>query len=148
MTERADKKPLKLVRNFSRIAGTEDAEKQYGYQKIDDTTVLERKQLPVSAYTGTYDIDAAVIIRVYDFKNFEVITYVQQTLFATEESAQPPQVFIKSFGEMEGRQGILDAHAALTQLKGSPPPLDDIPSLEPKRVLRVGKPVFPGSGGA
>ena len=125
------KKPLKLVRNFARIAGTEDAEKQYGYQKIDDTTVLERKQLPVSAYTGTYDTDAAVIIRVYDFKSFEVITYVQQTLFAGEEAPQRPQVFIKSFGELEGRQGIVDAHMALTLLKGSPPPLEEIPSLEP-----------------
>ncbi|MEZ0223434.1 MAG: hypothetical protein ACAH83_02690 [Alphaproteobacteria bacterium] len=139
------KKQLKLVRRFNDICGSDDTEKQFGYQKIDDTTVLERKELPVFAYGSTEYHVGAVMISVYDFKSCEVMTYVQQVYFAdSDDNYERPQVFLRSFSDIEGKQGIIDAHDALTQLRGSPPPLEEISGLEPKLVSRLDKAMFPG----
>lgn len=139
------KKQLKLVRRFNDICGSDDTDKQFGYQKIDDTTVLERKELPVFAYGSTSDHIGAVMVSVYDFKNCEVMTYVQQVYFADSSDTNPrPQVFLRPFSQIEGKQGIIDAHEALTQLRGSPPPLEELSGLEPKLVSRLDKAMFPG----
>lgn len=139
------KKQLKLVRRFNDICGSDDTDKQFGYQKIDDTTVLERKDLPVFAYGSTDEYVGAVMISVYDFKNCEVMTYVQQVYFADDNTTDHrPQIFLRPFSQVEGKQGIADAHEALVQLRGNPPPLEEISGLEPKLVSRLDKAIFPG----
>jgi hypothetical protein len=112
-------RPLKLVTEFNR----ENAHKQYGYQFVDETTVLERKKIPVAVYSNSSDSPWAVMITVYDFNSRQTVTYVQQTFDA---EARTPQVFQHPFSAVEGKQAIADAHRALVALGGNPPPLEDV----------------------
>ncbi|MBI1215843.1 MAG: hypothetical protein GC185_08505 [Alphaproteobacteria bacterium] len=114
-----DKRDLSLVTVFNK----ENCSAQYGYQKMDDLTVLERKKIPVVVYSNTDATPWAVMITVYDFNSFQTMTYVQQVY---DSEARTPQVFQKDFSAVEGKQAIADAHRALTLLGGNPPPLDKV----------------------
>jgi len=137
-----DKRPLPLVTEFNQ----ENAKGQFGYQMIDDLTVLERKRLPVNVYNNSGAEPWAVLITVYDFNSLQALTYVQQ---AYDSNARTPQVFRTHFSEIEGRQAIADAHRALTLLGGSPPPLEtvmDATGMAKPKISRRPRP--PGGGQA
>lgn len=117
-----EQRPLKLVKEFSKA----NCHAQYGWQKMDDTTVLERKKLPILFYSNTDAERWGVIVTVYDFNSFQSITYVQH---AYDNEAKTPSVFRTHFSEIENKQCVLDAHRALTELGGSPPPLEDVQGM-------------------
>lgn len=117
-----EERPLKLVTDFSKA----NAREQYGWQFMDDTTVLERKKLPILFYTNADAERWGVIVTVYDFNSFQSITYVQH---AYDTEAKTPSVFRTHFSEIENKQCILDAHRALVQLGGNPPSIDDVQGL-------------------
>ncbi|MDD9900322.1 MAG: hypothetical protein OXT65_05025 [Alphaproteobacteria bacterium] len=127
-------KPLRLIDEFS-------SANQFGYQKVDDTTVLERKHIPICRYTDSESTPWAVHISVDDFKSLLVTTYVQN---AYDSGNKQPQVHFRNFSEVEGKQAIKDPHRALTELGGTPAPLDeimDIAAPERKRALpKAGQP--------
>lgn len=93
----------------------------YGFHMVDDMTVMERKPLP-----GFGAPDAA-IVNVYDFKNLELMTYMQ----AAGPAAAAPQVFLRPFADLNSGYGIAEARAALEDLGGHPPPLQMIPGFAP-----------------
>lgn len=124
----AQDRPLKLVREFNQ----ENAPRQYGWQKVDDTTVLERKKIPVCVFSNSNETIWGVWIRMYDFNAAQVLNYVQQCY---DSSARTPDSTIIPFSQIENPQCIVDAHRALRELGGHPPALEDI---LPRRPL--GKP--------
>lgn len=114
-----DGRPLKLVTEFNQA----NSEKQFGWQKMDDVTVLERKKIPVCVFSNSENALWGVMITIYDFSSFQTMTYVQQCF---DSGARTPTAFRTHFSEIEGKQAIADAHRALTLLGGSPPPLDEV----------------------
>lgn len=138
MSATPDQRPLKLVTAFSSRQPTE----QYGWQKVDDTTVLERKKIPF--FATWYDTELYTIqVTVYDFLKFEVSTSTQREDHIKNKEGEPAKTYVKAFSEMEGKQAIRDAHRALTDLKGSPPPLDEIYGIDVilKKDIPVSTPI-------
>ncbi|MDE1153494.1 MAG: hypothetical protein PW788_13235 [Micavibrio sp.] len=133
-------------KDFSKAAANGNAPQddaapsQFGFQMVDDMTVLERKPVPVFA-GATPDKDVnAVMIHIYDFKNLELTTYVQQVSSTGESPA--PNVFMRPFRDLNSGYGIAQARAALEQLGGNPPPLEQIPgfSRPPRQQKSPGLP--------
>lgn len=112
-------RPLQLVHHFNK----ENASGQYGWQMVDDTTVLERKKIPVCVFSNNDNMIWGVWIRVYDFNAGQVLNYVQQCY---DSNARSPEIQTMHFSEVENPQAILDAHRALTELGGHPPALEDV----------------------
>ena len=117
----------------------------FGFEMIDGMTVLERKPLPVM-YSDKQENDVlAVMINVYDFKNLELTTYVQQVhLDGTPSPA--PNVFMRPFRELGSGYGIAEARAKLEQLGGNPPPLRAIPGFGGGAGKPAKSPAFPELG--
>ncbi|MEZ0261600.1 MAG: hypothetical protein ACAH80_11365 [Alphaproteobacteria bacterium] len=140
MAASPDQRPLTLVTVFN----SREPQKQYGWQKVDDTTVLERKKIPY--YATWFDSDIyALQVTVYDFLKFEVTTMIQREdrIKGNDKESPDPQTYVKSFSEVEGKQAIRDAHRALTELKGNPPPLEEIYGLDMvlKKDVSVSSPI-------
>jgi len=116
------KSAAKPAEDFSKAADPANGNvSPYGFHMVDDMTVMERKPLP-----GFGAPDAA-IVNVYDFKNLELMTYMQ----AAGAAGTPSQVFLRSFGDLGSGYGIAEARDALEALGGSPPPLHMIPGFAP-----------------
>lgn len=134
----AEDRPLRLVRAFNK----ENANGQYGWQMVDDTTVLERKKIPVCVFSNSESEPWAVWIRMYDFNAGQVLNYVQQCY---DSNARTPEMSVLSFSQIENPQCIADAHRALRELGGHPPALEDVLPSRP-----LGKPglsrKMPGNG--
>lgn len=112
-----DNRPLKL------LEGGIDREKpQFGFQKLDDTTVLERKKIPVCVYSNTDNAPWGVWIRIYDFQANQVLSYVQDVY----SNRFAPATQVMNFSSVENPAALRDAHRALVELGGNPAPLDDI----------------------
>jgi hypothetical protein len=120
-----DQRPLTLAAAFNRREGG----KQWGWQKVDDTTVLERKRIPYYADWTEGEIHT-VQTTVYDFLKYEVTTTSQREDHITSKEGEPARTYVRSFSEIEGKQAIRDAHRALTELGGTPPPLDEIQGID------------------
>lgn len=105
---------LKLVTEFNQT----NSSAQYGYQYVDDTTVLERKKIPINVYSSSTAEPWAVWLSVYDFKSCQVLTYVQDAYHT--EGPPAPLASVKNFTEVEGKDAILDAFRALEELGGHP----------------------------
>lgn len=88
---------------------------EVGYQRVDDMTVLERKNVPLSPDSNSF------LVYVYDFNTKIMLTIIEQ-------NDEIKSTTVKPFSEVEGREAIMDAHRALSskKLKGTPPPLDEI----------------------
>gem|GEM_PF-7075790 len=123
-----EERPLRLVQQFNK----ENAGEQYGWQMVDDTTVLERKKIPVCVFSNSNDSLWGVWIRMYDFNAAQVLNYVQQCY---DSNARTPEMSVIHFSEIENPQCIIDAHRALRALGGRPSALEDV---FPQRPL--GKP--------
>ncbi len=82
-----------------------------GWEKVDDTTVLERKKIRLMNGTFGYQIF------VYDFAQAEVTKYnaYGNEATSTQASLAGSQSFIQT-----GPAAIVQAHEALTHLKGNP----------------------------
>lgn len=121
-----NERELKLVDAFDAATSDlgENAPKHVGYQKVDDLTVLERKYVPVFAVEGKTD-HIAVQADVYDFNSYTVTHYV--LAYGSSDIFQPP--VRENFSAVEGKQCIRDAHRALVELGGHPPPLDELMSF-------------------
>lgn len=107
-----EKKKLKMCYNPNAGIGGNDV----GYQKIDDTTVLERK-IFYFAYGG----NTTVFLAIYDF-NACVATFITARPNYSESGTCSTTLPFNKIGQ----QAIRDAHQALTELKGSPPALKEI----------------------
>jgi hypothetical protein len=111
MTDR----PLNLIEAFGKPSRAAEA---FGYMKVDDTTVLERKKIPIGEqlnHSG-YNTISTIWTTVYDFKSQHVLT------FTHTNSSADTQPVIKSFNQI-GEEALLDAHRALLELGGNPSPL-------------------------
>jgi hypothetical protein len=133
-----DQRPLSLVTTFN----SREPMKQYGWQKVDDTTVLERKKIPFFATWFEADL-YTIQVTVYDFLKFEVTTMTQREDHIKSREGDEAKSYVKTFSEMEGKQAIRDAHRALTELKGNPPPLDEIYGIDVvlKKDIPVSSPI-------
>lgn len=85
-----------------------------GYQKIDDVTVAERKQIPLNDEVSAY------LIYVYDFNTKIMATIIEQNDDIKTTELTP-------FAKVD-KQAIIDAHRALSskKLRGTPPSLDEV----------------------
>jgi hypothetical protein len=141
MAGTGDARELTLLEAFD-IAATdveEGAMEQVGYEKVDDLTVLERKVIPLITSSKVSD-QIMIRVDVYDFNSYTVSSY---DVRAGHSDAEALQVRSRNFSEIEGKQCIRDAHRALTELKGSPPPLDEIMNyiMELKNDVSVSTPL-------
>ncbi len=117
----------------------------FGFEMIDGMTVLERKPIPVMYSEKPENDVLAVMINVYDFKNLELTTYVQQVHL--DGTASPaPNVFMRPFRELASGYGIAEARAKLEQLGGNPPPLKAIPGFSGGGGRAPKAPTFPELG--
>lgn len=112
MAEQAKKK-LKLVDDFETASW-----RMEGWQKVDDTTVLHRRRVPI---TGDRQ---SVMIQIYDFNTFLMTTIVDTKGYNSGELSASSQTI--SFSAIENQKALKDAHQALTELKGNPPHLDTV----------------------
>ena len=141
MADEKKERGLKLLDAFD-IAAT-DIEKgimdQVGYEKIDDTTVLERKVIPLVTSSKASD-QVVVRVDVYDFNAYTVTSY---TVRAGHSDVAPMVTSNRDFSQVEGKQSIRDAHRALVALEGSPPQLDEIMDfgVELKKSLTAATPI-------
>lgn len=133
-----DQRPLKLATVFN----GDDADKQFGWQKVDELTVLERKMIPF--FAPSYEPEIYTLqVTVYDFLKFEVTTTTQREDKITAKDGGDAKTYVKSFSEVEGKQAIRDAHRALTDLGGTPPSLDEIQGIDVtlKKDMSVTSPI-------
>lgn len=105
------KKKLKLVDDFETSSWRMD-----GWQKVDDTTVLHRRRVPITSDRQS------VMVQIYDFNTFLMTTIVDTKGYNQGELSATSQTI--SFSAIENKQALKDAHQALTELKGSPPHID------------------------
>lgn len=124
MADDKDKREQRLLDAFD-LAATDVSESlgdQVGYQKVDDTTVIERKIIPLVIGLKS---DDQILVRtdVYDFNNCTLTSYTVRAGHSDAPFRESPS---RNFSEIEGKQCIRDAHRALVALDGAPPPLDDI----------------------
>jgi hypothetical protein len=141
MANNADKRQLKLLDAFDVAASDapDETGDQVGYQKVDDTTVLERKIIPL-AIASTVSDQILMRTDVYDFNNFTVTSYTVRLGHSDAPFRESPS---RNFSDIEGKQCIRDAHRALTELGGSPPPLDEIMDfcVELKKSVAASRPL-------
>lgn len=132
MLDQSDR-PLKLAKEFNE----KDHTATVGYEKVDETTVLERKRVPVTlAKGGDY---VAYIVTVFDFKQ-RLLTHLARDQY--QNTTFPPTY--RNFSDVEGKEAILDAHRALVLLGGTPPPIEEILGILNKPALK--SPLFQRPG--
>lgn len=136
-----DTRKLNLLKDFTSVAGTSIEQtilSQVGWQKVDELTVLERKAFPIVITTRGND-HAMVRMDVYDFSNYTVTTY---NMSNGDDCTHLPPVQ-RNFSDVEGKQCIRDAHRALVELGGCPPPLDEIMGyiVELKKNVSISPPL-------
>lgn len=109
-----------------------------GYQAIDEHTVVERKKLALG-YDESGEVGGAQsIISVYDFGNMRVITTVFNQLHGSKPNTTATD--IQNFSEVQGFQAVLDAHEALIELGGHPPPVENFSNMLMKTPANVSAP--------
>ena len=113
----AEDRPLRLVRAFNK----ENANGQYGWQMVDDTTVLERKKIPVCVFSNSESEPWAVWIRMYDFNAGQVLNYVQQCY---DSNARTPEMSMQVVKVRHGQglgSNLVGSHTAGNDSVGSNP---------------------------
>jgi hypothetical protein len=105
------KKELKLVRDELQKWRLE------GYQKLDDNIVIYRRYLPVTKELSS------IMIHMYDFASYQM-TVILDSKGYNQGIATAMQVI--AFRDVGNKQAIRDAHQALTELEGAPPPLNQV----------------------
>ncbi len=140
-------KPLQMVKIFKDAAGGGKTQNQLGYELIDHERVLERVVYSQDYFSSAEKFNdlATGYVRVtmaYDFKAFEVRTVTTLTKQRTSTVVHT-DITTKPFSQIENKQAIIDAHRALTELGGTPPPLEDIIRISVKtlRPLEIGPPL-------
>ena len=92
------------------------------YSKVDDTTVLEQKKAVIGKKYEVlkYRPVEAMLNTIYDFKACQV------QIFMTKDTAVVGAPVVMNFADVEGKQGIVEAHAELIKLGGHPPELEEV----------------------
>ena len=114
VTER--KNELRLVRDDKADKG--ERWNFEGYQRLDDRMVMYRRYVPV-----TRDLNS-ILMHVFDFNAFQTTVIVDTKGYDAGGAATSLQLI--HFSAYENKQAIKDAHRALTDLGGNPPPLSVI----------------------
>lgn len=109
-----------------------------GYQAIDEQTVVERKRLALGYGESGEEGGTQSIISVYDFGKMQVITTVFNQLHGSNPNTT--STTIQNFNEVQGFQAVLDAHEALTELGGYPPPVENFSNILMKTPANVSAP--------
>ncbi len=122
-------KKLKFVEAFDKAVGLRTAEQQTGYEKVDDSRVLERYFHPIlwqrlEPQVTTQQVTATL----YDFKSFTA-TVTTMTLDKNFNLQGGISQNVIPFSTFENKMALRDAHRALQELGGDPPPIDDFASL-------------------
>jgi hypothetical protein len=112
MGDEGQKKELKLVRDEASRWRLE------GYQKLDDTIVFYRRYIPITKELNS------ILIQMWDFSSYLMTTILDAKGYNTSTTASALQVI--SFRDIGNKQAIKDAHQALIQLGGTPPPLTQV----------------------
>lgn len=123
MADTKDERKLKLLDEFNitRTSLDDSIPDQIGYQKVDALTVIERKLIPLLPSAKKSD-QGVLRVDVYDFNNFTVTSYSLHVGLEDQRLSERT----RDFSDVQGKQSIRDAHRALVELGGSPPPLDEI----------------------
>jgi hypothetical protein len=112
MTEESKRKELKLVRDETAKWRLE------GYQKLDEEIVFYRRYVPITKELNS------ILIQIYDFSAYLMTTILDAKGYNTSTTASAMQVM--PFRDIGNKQAIKDAHQALLELGGTPPPLDHV----------------------
>lgn len=112
MTDGGKRKELKLVKDETAKWRLE------GYQRLDDEIVFYRRYLPITKELNS------ILIQVYDFSSYLMTTILDAKGYNTSTTASAMQVI--AFKDIGNKQSIKDAHQALLELGGSPPPLEHV----------------------
>lgn len=130
MTGATPPRKLKFVEAFDKAKGRLSQDDQSGYEKVDDQRVLERYFHPVLWQPLEAKVTSQLVtVTLYDFKSFTA-TISTQTLDKSQTMQSGVTSTIVPFSAFENKDAIRDAHRALTELGGSPPPLEQITSLD------------------
>lgn len=105
------KKDLRLVRD--------EREKERwnfeGYQRLDDKLVMYRRYIPVTRELNS------ILMHVFDFNAYQTTVVIDTKGYDAGGAAASMQII--NFRDYENKQAIRDAHRALVDLGGNPPPL-------------------------
>lgn len=125
----APPKKLKFVQAFDKAAGARTSEQQSGYEKVDDNRVLERYFHPILYQRFEKQVTTQqVTVTLFDFSSFTA-TVTTMTLDKNESLQGAVNTTTIPFSQFENKQALRDAHRALEELGGTPPPLDDFSGL-------------------
>ncbi len=112
MIDGGKKKELKLIKDETAKWRLE------GYQRLDDEIVFYRRYVPITKELNS------ILIQVYDFSAYTMTTILDAKGYNTSTTASAMQVL--TFRDIGNKQAIKDAHQALIELGGSPPPLEQV----------------------
>jgi hypothetical protein len=112
MVDGGKKKELKLVKDETAKWRLE------GYQRLDEEIVFYRRYVPITKELNS------ILIQVYDFSAYLMTTILDAKGYNTSTTASAMQVI--PFRDIGNKQAIKDAHQALVELGGSPPPLEQV----------------------
>jgi hypothetical protein len=116
------KNDLRLVRDDDRKTERWQLE---GYQRMDDRIVMYRRYIPVTRELNT------IMMQIFDFNSYQATVVIDTKGYDSKGAATALQVM--GFSTFENKQAIKDAHQALCDLGGNPPPLSIVlgdPSLD------------------
>jgi hypothetical protein len=132
-------RPLKLVKIFD---DSSRPNQQQGYEKVDDDRVLERYSYPLRwRNNDNMKIETAMVVTLFDFKSFTA-TETREVLDRTGGLMGDILHTSIPFSAFENKQAIADAHRALIELGGNPPPIDallneDVAVKKPVTTLKA-----------
>jgi hypothetical protein len=112
MTDAGKKKELKLVRDETQKWRLE------GYQKLDEGIVLYRRYIPVTKELNS------ILIQMYDFTSYQMTVILDAKGYNSGTMASAMQVI--PFADVGNKQALRDAHQALVELGGDPPPFEQV----------------------
>ena len=130
MTAPTPPKKLKFVEAFDMVRMLLSVDDQAGYEKVDDMRVLEPYFLPVLwLQTDPRVTTQLVTVTLFDFKSFTA-TITTQPLDRSMNLQGGVDSTLVPFSAFENKDALREAHRALTELGGTPPPLEQITSLD------------------
>lgn len=130
MTAPTPPKKLKFVEAFDKARMRLSSDDQSGYEKVDDMRVLERYFHPVLwQQTDPRVTTQLVTVTLFDFKSFTA-TITTQPLDRSMNLQGGVDSTLVPFSAFENKDALREAHRALTELGGTPPPLEQITSLD------------------
>jgi hypothetical protein len=86
-----------------------------GFQRLDNKIVMYRRYVPVTRELNS------ILMQIYDFNAYQMTIVLDAKGYGSNGAAAAMQVV--GFSAVENKQALKDAHQALTDLGGNPPPI-------------------------